>query len=221
MTQLRALVPVKPFARAKSRLAGRLGRDACAELARCMLRDVLRALFAAEDIAGIVLLSNEPGLDSLPETRDCEIRRETGDFCSSLDSEARRLAAEGNQSLLVLPADLPTVAGRDIRALWQSHHGGLTLCRAGRDGGSNALLLTPPDAISFRFGPDSAARHAEAARSAGVACEVLDLPAFANDIDMPADLDWLLEQRIASASVAWLRASGIAARLRDARQEVC
>jgi 2-phospho-L-lactate guanylyltransferase len=53
--------------------------------------------------------------------------------------------------------------------------------------GTNALLLAPPDAIPFRFGPGSRAAHAAASKSAGAAyVEVagpLDL-----DLDTPDDL---------------------------------
>lgn len=214
MAQFRALVPVKPFRQAKTRLEPVLDRSECAMLAACMLRDVLRALTAAEEIDGIVLLSNEPGLAALPEATGCEIVAEDRPFCAALDAVAARLAADGNRELLVLPADLPTLAGSDIRALHRAHAGGLTLCRAQRDGGSNALLASPPDAVPFLFGADSAARHAAAAQERGIAVRMLDLPAFARDIDTPADLDWLLGQKIASATLAWLRASGLAARLR-------
>ncbi|MBL8307282.1 MAG: hypothetical protein JNM33_11340, partial [Rubrivivax sp.] len=41
-----AVVPVKPFARAKQRLAGELSGAQRAALAACMLRDVLTALAA-------------------------------------------------------------------------------------------------------------------------------------------------------------------------------
>jgi len=218
MAQFRALVPVKPFRLAKTRLEPVLDREQCAMLAACMLRDVLRALTAAEEIDGIVLLSNEPGLAGLPETATCEIVPEDQPFCAALDAVASRLAGDGNRELLVLPADLPTLAGSDIRALHRAHAGGLTVCRAARDGGSNALLASPPDAVPFLFGPDSAARHAAAAASGGIAHRVLDLPAFARDIDTPEDLGWLLEQKIASATLAWLRASGLATRLRAGQE---
>jgi 2-phospho-L-lactate guanylyltransferase len=62
---------------------------------------------------------------------------------------------------------------------------------AARDGGTNGLLMSPPAAIGFHFGPDSALRHLEAAIRAGVTAEIVDLPTFARDIDEPEDLAML------------------------------
>ena len=62
-----ALVPIKPFASAKSRLEGLLTRAECARLAEEMARDVLRALHAAPDVSGIAMLSTEPKLAALSE----------------------------------------------------------------------------------------------------------------------------------------------------------
>ena len=57
-----ALVPIKAFGAAKSRLEGLLTRAECARLAEEMARDVLMALHAAPDITGIAILSDEPRL---------------------------------------------------------------------------------------------------------------------------------------------------------------
>ena len=123
------------------------------------------------------------------------------------------LAAQGVRQLLVLPADLPTLTASDVRRLIEGHHGGLSLCPAARDGGTNALLLSPPTAIPFLYGPDSARRHLEAAQARGIAARHTDLAGFARDIDTPDDVYWLLEQRIACATLAWLSYSGIRDRL--------
>lgn len=220
-----ALVPVKPFADAKSRLTGLLSRAECARLAEEMARDVLRALCAAPEITGIALLSREPDIARLVAggmagyggaTRlYAELPDE--DFRLGLTRVAADLAAHGVRHLLVLPTDLPTLSSADIAALLAGHSGGVTVCRAATDGGSNALLLSPPDVIPLLYGPDSADRHLEAARQAGVMARECDLTAFARDVDTPDDVYWLLGQRIACATLAWLKASGLSARLRTQR----
>lgn len=53
-----ALVPVRPFTEAKTRLAPILSSVERAALAEQMLKDVLRALAAAPEIAGIALLGD-------------------------------------------------------------------------------------------------------------------------------------------------------------------
>jgi 2-phospho-L-lactate guanylyltransferase len=54
--------------------------------------------------------------------------------------------------------------------------------------GTNALLLTPPDALAPAFGPDSCARHLSAAESRGISHVLADVPSLALDIDTPEDL---------------------------------
>ena len=54
--------------------------------------------------------------------------------------------------------------------------------------GTNALVLSPPDAIEPSFGPGSFARHVAAAEAAGVPHRVEEVPGLALDVDTPDDL---------------------------------
>ncbi|MEO8225330.1 MAG: hypothetical protein ABI661_11045, partial [Gammaproteobacteria bacterium] len=62
---------------------------------------------------------------------------------------------------------------------------------------------------------DSAARHLAAATVAGVTARSVDHAGFARDVDSPEDLHWLLGQRLACATLAWLKASGVTGRLKS------
>jgi 2-phospho-L-lactate guanylyltransferase len=53
---------------------------------------------------------------------------------------------------------------------------------------TDALLLTPPDALEPSFGPGSCERHATQARLAGIAGEVVAVPSLGLDVDTPDDL---------------------------------
>lgn len=219
LTSAWALIPVKPFAGAKTRLEGLLTRDECAQLAAHMLLDVLRALGATPLISGITLLGNEPQLAALTAGSGARLLPEPAgvDYRQALGDAAAGLAAQGVRHLLVLPADLPTLSAADVTQLLESHRDGISLCPAARDGGTNALLLSPPTVIPFLYGPDSAMLHLEAAHAVGIAARHTELAGFARDIDTPDDVHWLFEQRFACATLAWLKSSGIHDRLR--RQE--
>ncbi len=54
--------------------------------------------------------------------------------------------------------------------------------------GTNALALSPPDAIEPSFGEGSCARHVAAARAAVIPFNVEELPSLALDLDTPADI---------------------------------
>jgi len=211
-----ALVPVKSFAAAKSRLEGLLTRDECARLAEEMARDVLMALHAAPDITGIAILGDEPRLAPLAAATGATLHRELPgeDYRDALGRVARELQTQGARHLLVVPADLPTLSAGDVQSLLEGHKGGISLCAASADGGTNALLLSPPTAIPFLYGPDSANRHRAAARAAGLPLREVSIPGFARDVDSPEDLKWLLGQKIACATRAWLVAGGVAGRLK-------
>ena len=58
--------------------------------------------------------------------------------------------------------------------------------------GTNALLLSPPDAIEPSFGPGSLARHVAAAEAAGVAHAVERMPTLMIDVDTGDDLAELM-----------------------------
>jgi 2-phospho-L-lactate guanylyltransferase len=71
------------------------------------------------------------------------------------------------------------------------------------DGGTNALLLVPPDVIDFAFGPDSFREHHRQAIQAGVSIQIIESPTLAFDIDRPGDLR-LLESMHAPSFVELL-----------------
>jgi len=54
--------------------------------------------------------------------------------------------------------------------------------------GTNALILSPPDAIGPAFGPGSCTRHAERGRRAGHDVAVERLVSLGLDVDTPDDL---------------------------------
>jgi 2-phospho-L-lactate guanylyltransferase len=194
-----------------------------AGLAEQMLKDVLRALSAAGAVSGIALYGNEPRLSALPEAANTRLLPEAAgtDYRVGLAGAAAGLAAGGARSLLVVPGDLPLLTAEDVESLLGADAATaaaerLSIAPAAQDGGSNGLVLTPPTDVPFLFGPDSARRHEEAAAARGIPVRQVVIPGFARDIDTPEDLRWLLSQRVACATLVWLRTQGIADRLRRA-----
>ena len=59
----------------------------------------------------------------------------------------------------------------------------------GRDGfGDNLIARTPGDVLATRFGSNSLARHLHECRRLNLACELVNLPRPAVDLDLVADL---------------------------------
>lgn len=222
MNPVWVLLPVKPAGSGKSRLAAVLGTGERAALMRCMAADVLRALGSCPELAGVAILGHDEPATSLAQASGCLLLADdaSGDLCSNLDRAAAALGARGAATLLILPADIPAITGADIRKLLAAHRGGVTIAVAARDGGTNALLLTPPGAIGCQFGRDSAARHVAAARARGLQWTVLHLPAFARDIDTMDDVRSFCSQPSDGATRDYLQRSGICGRLRYSNEAV-
>ena len=210
-----ALVPVKSLTAAKTRLRPTLSTEECAALALCMGRDVLTVLRDTRQVEKVNLLGSEANAKELSGEYDCEVIAEDrgSDLNSNLADAAQRLTRDGARTLLILPGDLPMLTTADIESVLNQHTDGVTVCPAARDGGTNALVVTPPDAIHFQFGKDSARRHISAAERAGLANRRLELPAFARDIDTPDDLRWFCQKAHAGLAADYVRASGIARRI--------
>lgn len=187
MTGVHAVVAVKGFERGKHRLAGVFTEAERHLLIKTMLDDVLGALRAAPGIASINVLSSDVGV--LP--KDVEPIVDPGvDLNAAVAHAAYVLSNDGAHSMLFLPADLPFVTADDIEALLAAakDHDAVIAPDA-RHFGTNALLLTPPQLIEPRFGEQSFTAHVQAIRcSSAKSLHIIERPALAHDIDVPADL---------------------------------
>ncbi len=184
------LVPVKPFGEGKSRLADVLAPAARAALSREMLARILDQAHAAHALAGIIVVSRDPNALAQASMAGVESVHESGhDLNLALVEASQQAMTHGAEAILVLPADLPLVTAADIRQLYAlgRTQAGIVIAPS-PDGGTNALLLRPPDTIKFAFGRGSFARHHQLAQSAGVPVQVFESPTLAFDVDRPEDL---------------------------------
>ena len=183
-----ALVPVKPFRRAKSRLSPVMSKPVRAALARALLSHTLDVLAACPVIPCVV--SRDITALDLARRRGAATLVETESGLNAALTLAREWAlGRGAQAVLVVPADLPLLTPADIAAVLDLGRGSRSVVIApdARGEGTNALLLRPPDAINFAFGPQSFYEHCAQAETSQVALCVHRSPALAFDLDTPAD----------------------------------
>lgn len=213
-----AIVPAKPFAAAKGRLAWLLSDAERAELARVMLDDVLRALLNSHSLAGTSVVTSDPDVAAAACRAGAEVLPEPGGegLLHALAHAAGVLAAARHGGMLVVPSDVPLIRRADVDAIAAEHAGDrcATLVAASRDGGTNALACSPPQALPLCYGKNSFRRHHGAAMACGLATKVLAMPRVALDIDEPEDLLAFIEQPAATRTHAFLAASGIEQRVR-------
>lgn len=187
-----AVVPVKETSAAKQRLAPVLPPPLRQALALAMLEDVLAALAEVSGLAGRLIVTTDVAARRLAARYDCVCMTEgAGDgHTGAVTAAVRCLAREGHDSMLTLPGDIPLVTTAEIGHLIAAHlpAPSFTIAPSHDQRGSNAILLSPPDAVGLRFGEDSFFPHLAAAEARGIVPTVVNLPGIAFDIDNPADL---------------------------------
>jgi 2-phospho-L-lactate guanylyltransferase len=203
-----AVVPVKDTATAKQRLGPALPPELRRALALAMLEDVLAALAEAPGLAGRLLVTTDAGAIGLAARYDAECMEEgaADGHSGAVTAAARRLAREGCVGMLTLPGDVPLVTAGEIGQLIAAHRPApsFTIAPSHDEKGSNAILLSPPDAVPLRFGDDSFFPHLAAARERGIAPTVLQLPGIALDIDNPVDLAHFAQLGSRTRASLWL-----------------
>jgi 2-phospho-L-lactate guanylyltransferase len=186
-----AVVPVKRFAMAKSRLASGVDAARKPELVAAMVADVLEAIGAARSIERTIVVSQEPVAADLAAQAGAEL---IDDFDDSGHIEAAlagivRAEALGASCVAILPGDCPLLDPRELDRMLTGVPDAYVAVIPDRHGtGTNALVLAPPSAIVPSFGEGSRERHVAAARAAGIPCGVEELASLGLDLDTPADI---------------------------------
>ncbi len=190
------VVPVKPLDEAKSRLAAVLSEEGRAALSHRWLLGVLATAQAAGCLAGLAVISRDPGVLAAAAQQGAVPIRETGDDLNAALEQARQHPCVADAgALLVLPSDLPLLTVDDLQALAAlAELGEGVVIAPSHDGGTNALLLRPPHAIPYAFGEASYARHCALAAAAGLPCRTYRSETLAWDMDYPEDL-LMIERR--------------------------
>ena len=205
MSSFWTIIPVKDTRFSKQRLAARLNAVQRQKLALVMLEDVLAAVAPTADQSRPVLVTVDPAAIALAACYGARVVDDgAGDgHTGSVTAAARRLAGEGARGFLTVPGDVPLVTSEEVLRILDVHQAAapaFTIAPSHDELGSNAVAMSPPGAVTLRFGDDSYRPHLAAARSAGIEPGIVNLAGVAEDVDTPADLDRI-------SAIAGLRAT--------------
>ena len=186
-----AVLPVKRFDAAKQRLAAGIDEGRRRELAEAMLADVLEAIGAARAIERLIVVSGDPIAQEVAAEVGAEVVPDPEDagHVEAAQAGIARAEVEGAERVVLLAGDCPLLDPRELDRLLTGtpeRYVGIVPDRHGT--GTNALLLSPPNAIVPAFGEGSRQRHVEAARAAGIPFTLEELPSIELDLDTPADV---------------------------------
>ena len=182
------LVPVKPPAFAKSRLAD-LGDDTRRELATAFAVDTVCAALASPGVDRVLVVTDDVtlarglsdlGVDVIPDgTTD------------DLNETLRLAAAEMHRRdpalrLVALCADLPALRPEELAAaLAAAPREGMAFVADAEGEGTTAVVASAPDTFRPRFGHASRRQHLDAGAHEIVG---IDVPTLRRDVDDRADL---------------------------------
>jgi 2-phospho-L-lactate guanylyltransferase len=184
-------VLIKDFDSAKQRLRPALGPKERRALAQ---RNAQLAVQAAAAGDRVLVVAGDDEVAELARTWGAEVLLEPSQEGQNV-AAARGLARAvegGADAVLLLSSDLPLVTVDSVREVLEAGSrikGPVVVAvRAVGRGGTNALYLRPPGAITLHFGADSLAKFRDEAERSGVKFVVHDSDAMALDLDEPGDL---------------------------------
>lgn len=188
-----ALIPVKALSEVKSRLAPHLTIYQREELVLTMLNHVIQTLLDSPKLERVSVVSpDQRVLDYSHMWGAHTLLEEQRGHNPALQAAAKREIAEGTTALLTISADLPLLQTSDIeRMLLASQHSSVVLAPSQEGTGTNAILMRPPLAVPYVFGPDSLQRYQQEAERRELLTTQVKRPGLSLDVDTLKDLELL------------------------------
>ena len=185
MTKTLIVVPMKNLSASKTRLAGTLSNSARNKLVRLLYEKTLKFLIpiAAVEKIEIAVVTKCKYAKTIAKELNVQIIEEPSNLglSDAIFHSAITAKAMGCERLCVIPADLAAPLASDLIAMLNSE-APVTICPSS-DLGTNALVVSPPDAIPFRYGSRSSLSHLHEATEKGIKARVMKLDSLTFDID--------------------------------------
>lgn len=210
------IIPVKKLENAKSRLSPFLTQSERKQFCLKMLEDILKTVKSTKRIHQIVVVSDDPEMFHIAKNFGVTYLRETKIGLNEAVSEAIGWCIEKEvTSALVLPADIPLVTPVDLNRMLALRKNASIVISPSRSGkGTNALLLTPPNACQTFYGPYSFQRHLDEASKRRISFRKFRSQRIALDIDTVKDLtDFISQNQKETFTYKMLDKIGISSRL--------
>jgi 2-phospho-L-lactate guanylyltransferase len=197
-----AILPVKRFPLAKQRLGMSVADSLRGDLARAMVGDVLSALRECSAIETTIVVTRESMVAAAARYTGAIVIEDSAESGQStaVSLGLARAVQDGFERALCVPGDCPTLNPDELTRLLDGEPNRVVIVPDRHGSGTNGLLLTPPDAISPSFGPNSRARHERLAEGAAASWRIERPASLLLDIDTGEDLA-VLRERLAGERV--------------------
>jgi 2-phospho-L-lactate/phosphoenolpyruvate guanylyltransferase len=186
-----ALIPVKSLTMAKSRLASSFTQHQRERLVLDMFHHVLCVLLDTELFEKVSVVSSDKQVLEKAYLWGAEaVVEEYHGHNQALHAAALRQMSDGVTTLLTISADLPLLTTQEIHCFFKQSLQHDVVLAPSKDGtGTNAIMVHPPLAVPYVFGPGSLQSYVEAARQMHLRYSMYQSTGLALDIDTIDDLD--------------------------------
>ena len=206
-----AILPIKRFENAKTRLSSILDTDDRIRLSLLMLEDTLQILSAVHSLSQLITVSADKRVGEIAVKYGAnflfeEKERGVNSAVALADSYCMKKAADAT---MVIPHDLPLLNSTDISKaceLAENESRCIVICPSLRYDGTNMLLRKPPSIIATFYDVDSYNMHVKAAIRLGIPVKRLFSKALMHDIDTPEDvLEIIKEETVTARSLEFIK----------------
>ncbi len=193
-SRIGAIVPVKTFSRAKTRL--NISTEKTEMICRIMLESVLGALSQSEIVEKTVIVSKDEGA--------FEIGKKFGAFeiydheelgvNNAVKLADDYLSKEGFDSTMVFPQDIPLIQAEDIRTLldMRIQNRCVLVVPSRKFDGTNALFRAPVDVMETHYDEDSYKIHLSTAEKRDAKSALVLIRRIMLDVDDQSDLNLIM-----------------------------
>jgi 2-phospho-L-lactate guanylyltransferase len=191
-----AIVPVKQFENAKTRLSEILSLDERISLSSIMLEETLQVLAATPGLQEVVVVSSDRRAGELASRTGAAFLHEEKDSGVNAAVEIGNAYSIGKSAdaTLVIPQDIPLMGSNEIVmacSLAERETRCVVISPSLRYDGTNLLLRKPPDAIPTSFDRNSYENHIASANKRGIPAKLFLSKNVMIDIDTPDDVKML------------------------------
>jgi 2-phospho-L-lactate guanylyltransferase len=206
-----AIVPVKRFENAKTRLSSILDLDDRIRLSSLMLEDTVKILSSVPSLTQVLIVSADKRAEEIATKHGINFLREEKEkgVNSAVESADSYCIKEAADATVVIPQDLPLLDAIEVsRAceLAKNESKCIVICPSLRYDGTNMLIRKPPSVIATFYDTDSYNMHVKAAIKLGIPVKRLFSKTVMYDIDTPEDvLQLTKEEAVAARSLEFIK----------------
>ena len=207
-----AIVPVKRFENAKTRLSSMLDTEDRIRLSYLMLEDTLQILSVAPPLTQVIIVSADKRADEIATKHGAKFlpeEKEKGVNSAVALADGYCIEKEAADATIVIPHDLPlldTIVISKACELAEKESTCIVICPSVRYDGTNMLLRKPPSVIGTFYETDSYNMHVRTAIKLGIPVKPLLSKSLMYDIDTPEDaLQLIKEENVAAKSLEFIK----------------